>query len=260
MTTEQQQLYLIKHLLSENPRYSNIDIPTDKDDRRNLLRSLLNVRPAEPISDEFLHVQDEYLQKLIAKNGIVDSEAFTPAKLNDKIYLWQGDITKLKVDAIVNAANSAMLGCFQPCHNCIDNIIHTLSGVQLRLACNDIMDNQGHSEPTGCAKITSAYNLPSKYILHTVGPIITGELTDNDKDLLANCYTSCLTLAEQNGVSSVAFCCISTGVFMFPQDEAAKIAVKTVEKFLKDSKVVKKVIFNVFLDSDKNIYEKLLNS
>ncbi len=259
MTQEEKRMYLIKYLLSENPQYSNIKIPHNEEEQRNLLRSLFNVRKAEPISDEFLKVQDDYLKAEIETRGIVDSDTLSPTNYDDRIYLWKGDITKLKVDAIVNAANSALLGCFQPCHNCIDNIVHTLSGIQLRLSCNEIMQKQGHSEKTGTAKITPAYNLPSKYVLHTVGPIISGKLTDRDRNLLADCYNSCLEVAMRNDVKSIAFCCISTGVFCFPQQEAAEIAVKTVSEFLRNNHVDIKIIFNVFMDKDLQIYQNLLN-
>ncbi len=259
MTRTEQRLYLIKFLLNENPRYSKIEIPTDEDEQRDLLRSLFNVRPPEPISDEFLEIQDDYLKSEIEARGIVDSDTLSATKYNNQIYLWQGDITTLKVDAIVNAANSALLGCFQPLHNCIDNIIHTLSGVRLRLACNELMNEQRHKEETGKAKITPAYNLPSKYVLHTVGPIISGKLTDRDRMLLADCYKSCLELAVKNDIKSMAFCCISTGVFCFPQQEAEEIAVKTVSLFLQNNHSDMKVIFNVFTDKDLAIYQNILN-
>ena len=177
---------------------------------------------------------------------------------DSRLVLWQGDITTLKVDAIVNAANSALLGCFRPLHSCIDNIIHTRSGIQLRLFCDDIMRRQGHEEPTGQAKITPAFNLPGKYILHTVGPIIYGPLRKQDCEALASCYRSCMKLAVENGCRSVAFCCISTGEFHFPQEKAAEIAVQTVTSFLNAQKSDIRVIFNVFKDEDLHIYQKLL--
>ncbi len=259
MDQQQIQLYLIKYLLNENPRNRKIEIPTNQEEQKNLLRSLFNIRPPLPISDEFLKLQDEYLKAEIKARGIVDVDSLFETKLNDRIYLWKGDITTLKVDAIVNAANSALIGCFQPLHACIDNIIHTYSGVQLRLACDEIMRQQGHEEQTGKAKITSAYNLPSRYILHTVGPIISEKLTDKDRKLLASCYNSCLELAVENGVNSIAFCCISTGVFRFPGQAAAEIAVDTVSKFLQKNNTNIKVVFNVFKDNDLKIYQNLLN-
>ncbi len=259
MTHEEQRLYLIKYLLNENPRFSKMEIPHTENEQKNLLRSLFNVRPPEPISDEFLEIQNDYLKTEIEARGIIDSETLSPTKHNNQMYIWRGDITTLKVDAIVNAANSALLGCFQPLHSCIDNIVHTLSGVQLRLACNALMTEQGYEEETGKAKITPAYNLPSKYVLHTVGPIISGKLTEKDRQLLANCYISCLELAVQNELKSIAFCCISTGVFCFPQEEAAEIAVKTVSLFLQNNHSDMKVIFNVFTDKDLAIYQNILN-
>ena len=178
---------------------------------------------------------------------------------NGKIVLWQGDITTLRCDAIVNAANSQLLGCFSPCHSCIDNIIHTMSGVQLRLACHELMQAQGHEEPAGQAKITPGFNLPAKYVLHTVGPIIHDEVTPEAEALLASCYRSCLALAEQKELSSIAFCCISTGVYSFPRERAAEIAVGTVEEYLRKGTRIRRVIFNVFTDADLEIYWKLLS-
>ena len=201
-------------------------------------------------------MQDEYLKEEINKKGIVDINNLNP--IQKGIYLWQGDITTLRCDAIVNAANSAMTGCYVPNHRCIDNAIHSFAGVELRLECDEIMNRQGHGEPTGQAKITNAYNLPCKYIIHTVGPIISYKLTSEDCELLANCYRSCLNLAAKNNLESIAFCCISTGEFHFPNDKAAQIAIKTVEEFMKKDTSIKKVIFNVFKDMDKEIYRELL--
>ena len=179
--------------------------------------------------------------------------------LNDlRLYIWQGDITTLKCDAIVNACNSQMLGCFSPMHACIDNFIHTYAGMELRLKMHEIMAKQGHEEETGKAKITSGYNLPTKYILHTVGPIIQWKVTKEDEDLLAGCYTECLKLAADTGVESIAFCCLSTGVFHFPQQRAAEIATNTVKQYLNKDSRIKKVIFNVFKDEDLKIYSGLL--
>ena len=201
-------------------------------------------------------MQDEYLKEEINKKGIVDINNLNP--IQKGIYLWQGDITTLRCDAIVNAANSAMTGCYVPNHRCIDNAIHSFAGVELRLECDEIMNRQGYGEPTGQAKITNAYNLPCKYIIHTVGPIISYKLTSEDCELLASCYRSCLNLAAKNNLESIAFCCISTGEFHFPNDKAAQIAIKTVEEFMKKDTSVKKVIFNVFKDMDKEIYRELL--
>ena len=255
MTQEQRQLYLIGELLSEEPQYKNMAIPQNLEEQKRLLRSLMNVRRAKKISGDFLEIQNEYLREEIALKGITDLEDLSPVSMG--IYLWQGDITTLRCDAIVNAANSGMTGCYVPCHGCIDNCIHTYAGVQLRLECARIMKMQGHEEETGKAKITSAYNLPCKYVLHTVGPIISGPLTQTDKDLLASCYRSCLELAEQNGVKSIAFCCISTGEFHFPNDKAAEIAVQTVKEYKKQTNSDMEVVFNVFKDVDYEIYRRL---
>ena len=255
MTQNERLDFLINHLISEDNRYSNIVIPKDSEEKFNLFRSLVNVREPKQISNEFIKLQDDYLQERLTEINITD--AYDLQAISNKLYLWQGDITTLKCGAIVNAANSAMLGCFVPCHKCIDNAIHTFSGVQLRLECNRIMKLQGHKEQTGAAKITKSYNLPCDYILHTVGPIVYGHLTDEHRKLLASCYRSCLELAEANDVKSIAFCCISTGEFHFPNDIAAQIAVETAKDYLKHSEL-ERVIFNVFKNTDKKIYEKLL--
>ena len=232
------------------------EIPPTIDDKWRLFRSLVNVREPAPIADDFLNVQNNLLQSMIEEKGITDVNNLEPMRNN--LYLWRGDITTLKIGAIVNAANSAMLGCFMPCHACIDNAIHTFSGVQLRLECANIMQKQGHAEPTGTAKITPAFNLPCNYILHTVGPIIRENVRNEDKKLLADCYRSCLSLAEEHTIESVAFCCISTGEFHFPNEEAAQVAVNTVSDFLKTNKYIKKVVFNVFKEQDEIIYRRLL--
>jgi O-acetyl-ADP-ribose deacetylase (regulator of RNase III) len=236
--------------------YPGAELPRTMEEKWRLFRSLVNIRDAIPARDDFLEVQNKLLQSLIAEKGITSLNNVQPLRKN--IYLWRGDITTLKVDAIVNAANSALLGCFVPCHACIDNTIHTFAGVQLRLECAAIMQKQGHPEPTGCAKITAAYNLPCKHVLHTVGPIIRDAVSDTDKKRLAACYRSCLELAVKHGVTSVAFCCISTGEFHFPSEEAAKIAVKAVSAFLKTEKSDIKIIFNVFKEHDEQIYRRLL--
>lgn len=258
MTQKERRIYLIRQLQREMPQYGDIAIPDGEEEQWRLLRSLFNVRPPYPASAEFLEVQDAYLGELVRERGTVKAEDLPPVRRNPRMSLWQGDITILSCDAIVNAANSALLGCWQPCHSCIDNMIHTLSGVQLRIKCNEIMEAQGHEEETGTAKITPAYNLPCKYVLHTVGPIISGPLREKDCELLASCYRSCLELAAENGVRSLAFCCISTGVFHFPQERAAEIAVDTVERFLGTNDTVRQVIFNVFTDRDLKLYERLL--
>lgn len=256
MTQTERRLFLIKELLREQPRYRDMDIPVHAQEQKDLLRSLFNIRMPQPVSEEFIKVQDEYLQAETAEKGITDLADLTPVQ--EDIYIWQGDITTLKCDAIVNAANSQMLGCFYPCHGCIDNAIHTFSGIQLRMACADLMREQGHEEPAGEAKITPAYNLPCKYVLHTVGPIIQGRLTKEDEELLASCYRSCLKLAEENGVSSIVFCCISTGEFHFPNERAAEIAVETVKEYKRRTQSKMKVVFNVFNEIDWYIYQDLL--
>lgn len=258
MNQRERRIYLINALIEELPEYKAIRIPDDDRGQQRLLRTLFNVRPPYPAPAGFLQVQDAYLSGRIRERGITDASCLKASKANDRVYLWQGDITTLKCDAIVNAANSALLGCFQPCHGCIDNIIHSLSGIQLRIKCNEIMAAQGHEEATGTAKITPAYNLPCKYILHTVGPIISGRLQDKDCGLLAGCYRSCLELAAVNGIQSLAFCCISTGVFHFPQKKAAEIAIETVMGFLNENQSLRQVIFNVFTDGDLEIYRRLL--
>jgi O-acetyl-ADP-ribose deacetylase (regulator of RNase III) len=216
----------------------------------------MNVRSPKPISEEFLRVQDDYLQEELSQKHITSVSDLLP--LEPGIYVWQGDITTLACDAIVNAANSGMTGCYYPCHGCIDNAIHSYAGVQLRLACDAIIKAQGHEEPTGTAKITEAYNLPCRYVLHTVGPIITGPLKKQDENLLASCYRSCLVLAEEYGLKSIAFCCISTGEFRFPNQRAAEIAVETVREYRKQTGSEIEVIFNVFKDIDDEIYRELL--
>ena len=254
MTQTERRIFLLNYLLSEQGE--STAIPTDEYRQKRLLRSLFNIRMPKTVSEDFLKIQNEYLQEEIKRKGITNIADLQP--LQDGIYLWQGDITTLKCDAIVNAANSQMLGCFNQCHNCIDNAIHTFAGIQLRTVCNEIMQKQGYAEPTGQAKITPAYNLPCHYILHTVGPIVSGWLTDEDCELLKSCYLSCLTLAEKNGVKSIAFCCISTGVFGFPQKKAAQIAINTVNDYKTKTGSNIKVVFNVFKDEDLAFYQKLL--
>ena len=258
MNQQERCLWLIRALLDETPQYRDMAVPLGAERRWQLLRSLMNVRPPMPVTDEFLRVQDEFLKEMTAEKGITDGDSLPACPGDPHLVLWQGDITTLRCDAIVNAANSRMLGCFSPCHGCIDNIIHTMSGVQLRLACDELMRAQGHEEPTGQAKITPGFNLPARYVLHTVGPIIDDEVTAGDEALLASCYRSCLELAGQNGLRSVAFCCISTGVFRFPPDRAAGIAVQAVKEFLREDTSIRRVIFNVFKDSDLAIYRELL--
>mgnify|MGYP004666840345 FL=1 len=256
MTQEKQREYLINRLLKELPEYRTMRIPSDTDGQRKLLRSLMNVQMPGDMDGEFLRIQDEYLQQVNKDKGIV-----TLADLKETepdLYVWKGDITRLQVGAIVNAANSGMTGCYRPCHNCIDNCIHTYAGIQLRNYCSDMMRKQGYEEPTGQAKITPAFNLPCDYVIHTVGPIVQGRLTKKHEELLKSCYRSCLELAEENGIESIAFCCISTGVFLFPNRRAAELAVQTVKRYKERTNTKIKVIFNIFKDKDEQIYEQLL--
>ncbi|MEE0940188.1 protein-ADP-ribose hydrolase [Methanobrevibacter sp.] len=249
--------FLVKYLIDE--RDEIIDVPDDYNSKKMLLRSLMNVRLPSKLSDEFLEVQDEFLTSETLNKTLTSVDEI--AEVKDRIMLWQGDITTLKVDAIVNAANSKLLGCFIPHHNCIDNVIHSAAGLQLREECSKIMEVQDSDEEVGRAKITGAYNLPSKHVIHTVGPAIPQgmEPCDEDKRNLANCYKSCLDIASYNKLQSIAFCCISTGVFNFPQVLAAKIAVSTVEEYLDNNETsLNHVVFNVFTDTDYLIYKKLL--
>lgn len=254
VTQEERLDFLIRYLLDETKEYRSMDMPAGQPERRRLLRGLLNIRPPAPVSGRFLRVQDAYLQERLAERGVTDAADLTPVRPG--LYLWQGDITTLAADAVVNAANSRMLGCFVPCHGCIDNAIHTCAGVQLRLACARLM--AGKEEPAGRARITGAYNLPCRYVLHTVGPIVRGSVTRTDRALLAGCYRSCLDLAAAHDLRSVAFCCIATGEFHFPPQEAAEIAVQTVRSWQEENKGEIEVIFNVFKDSDYGIYQRLL--
>ena len=258
MKQSERRIFLIKSLLQERTEYRDISISSDIEQQKQLLRALMNVRAPQQIGKEFLRIQDEYLQYEIAAKGITDVVELTPVQQG--IYLWQGDITTLKCDAVVNAANSGMTGCYIPNHRCIDNALHTFAGMQLRLVCDNLMEQQGYPEPAGGAKITPAFNLPSRYVLHTVGPVISGKVNKYERELLASCYRSCLELAAKNKLESVAFCCISTGEFHFPNELAAEIAVQSVKKFFRLQTGVKKVIFNVFKDLDKNIYQKLLGA
>lgn len=258
MNQTERRYFLIRELLKEQPQYRQMEIPEDSQGQKQLLRSLMNIRSPHPIGEEFLKVQDEYLSTEVREKGIMDSGALPASPVNSRLVLWRGDITTLKVDGIVNAANSALRGCFIPCHSCVDNMIHSVSGIRLRLACHELMTKQGHDEPVGKAKITPAFNLPCRYVLHTVGPIVHGQLTKKHCLELAGCYRSCLELAASSGLKSIAFCCISTGEFHFPQKEAADIAVKTVTEYLQADSQMERVIFNVFKQEDYDIYRRLL--
>lgn len=267
MDQSERLLYLIKELLEEDDGYRNIRIPDSYSDRKRLLRSLVNVRMPGSSTEEFLKVQDEYLGNESIEKGIVKvSEISTlveeyPASslpFRHKLSIWQGDITRLDADAIVNAANSQMLGCFAPCHGCIDNAIHSTAGIQLREDCHQIMLDQGHDEDTGTAKLTGAHNLPCRHVIHTVGPIVRTGLTKALEDDLRSCYLSCLRCAVDNEVRTIAFCCISTGEYKFPNERAAEIAIETVINFLNDNhEKIDRVIFNVFKDEDLEIYRNI---
>ncbi len=255
MNQSERRRFLIQALLDERGEGS-FRIPDNSVEQKQLLRSLMNVRLPQAADAAFLRVQDECLREEIAAKGITDIRDLTP--IEDGIYLWQGDITTLRCGAIVNAANSGMTGCYVPCHRCIDNAIHTFAGVQLRHTCGRMMKEQGFDEPTGRAKITLAYNLPCDYVIHTVGPIVGYRLTAEDEELLRSCYRSCLETAYENDVDSIAFCCISTGEFHFPNDRAAEIAVDAVREFRQESGGGIDVIFNVFKDLDYQLYRQLL--
>lgn len=257
MNQNERRIYLIQQLLNERIEYQDIDIPQNQDQQKILLRDLMNVRPPKKVDENILQVQDEYLQTVLKEKGITKINDLTP--IQEGIYLWKGDITTLQCDAIVNAANSQMTGCYIPHHRCIDNCIHSYAGMQLRYECAKIMKHQG-LEPTGKAKITKAYNLPCHYILHTVGPIITSKVTLQDQELLKSCYQSCLQLASQYHLESIAFCCISTGEFHFPKELACKIAIDSVKEFLQTKTSIKKVIFNVFKEEDQQLYRRYLET
>lgn len=247
---------LIRMLLLE--RGEEAEMPAGVEDQWRLFRALVNIRPPAPASDRFLRMQDELLTGMIECRGVTTPDETEALGTDGRIRLWRGDITTLATDAIVNAANSQMLGCFVPGHHCIDNAVHTFAGVQLRLECARLMESQGYAEPTGMSKVTGAFNLPSGLIVHTVGPIVEGAATDSDRRLLANCYTACLDAAADAGCRSIAFCCISTGVFGFPQDEAAEIAVSTVRQWLEEENSSMTVVFNVFSDRDEGLYRNLI--
>ena len=260
--------FLINELISTNERIdNNMEIPNDYEEKRKLLRALMNTQTPVHLSDEFYEIQDKILSEETSNKALVSCMEINPisqnhSEIDSKIALWQGDITCLKVDAIVNAANGQMLGCFIPLHNCIDNQIHSAAGFQLRMDCYEIMQEQGHEEPNGNAKITSAYNLPSKYVIHTVGPAIAYGQKPNEREIkeLESCYESCLELAEEYGLKSIAFCSISTGVFNFPKDQASKLAIETVRNYLMNNPntSIERIIFNTFSDEATEIYRRNL--
>ena len=258
MTQQERLRYLVEGLVAEYKEKHNehIDIPMNEAEQFNLFRALCNIRPAGSMPAEWMKVQDEYLNVLAHEKGIVtinDMEERAP-----QIYLWQGDITRLSVDAIVNAANNQLLGCFAPNHRCIDNAIHTFAGIELRMACSRMIEYMDMPEKTGVARKTYGFNLPAKHVIHTVGPIIYDSLTDVEREQLASCYRSCLELANAYSLQSIAFCCISTGEFRFPNEDAAQIAIDTVRTYLKETNSKIQVVFNVFKDIDYDIYDKLL--
>lgn len=256
MNQEERINFMISYLMGERMEYADIEIPEYTEGKKRLLRSLMNVRPPMKADSEFIKVQDEYLKELAEEKSITKVKDIP--EIQPGIRLWQGDITTLEADAIVNAANSGMIGCFVPCHGCIDNAIHSAAGIQLRLECQEIMERQQHPEPAGMAKITAAYNLPCRHVIHTVGPIVRGKVTEEDRRLLKSCYISCLETAEAHGLKNIAFCCISTGEFHFPNMEAAEIAVMTVTDYRSEHRDGPEVIFNVFKDEDYEIYRRIL--
>lgn len=264
ITQEERLDYLIEEFKSDSIQYKNIKTPSSLKDKKTLLRSLMNIRMPQKLKDEVIQVQDEYLKEVAREKGIVSIDTIPIMK--DNISLWQGDITCLACDVIVNAANSQMLGCFVPMHACIDNCIHTYAGVQLRTECNENMEKlkrlygKNYEQPTAIPMLTDAYNLPSKKVIHIVGPIVNGILTSENEKNLSDCYKNTLDMCLENGLNSVAFCCISTGVFHFPNDRAAEVAVNTVREWLKEHKGgIERVIFNVFKDEDRKLYERLLS-
>ena len=245
--------WLIRYLQWEMPEYAHYAIPQDEAGQWQLLRALFNVRPPAPVGGAFQRIEGALLEAMTAAKGIVDAELLPTSALDARLVLWQGDITRLRADAIVNAANSQMLGCFLPNHNCIDNIEQTMAGVEMRYDCFKLMQAQGHEEPTGSAKITPGHHLPARFVLHTVGPIVRGPLRQAHRAQLTSCYTSCLSLAAEKQLASVAFCCLSTGVFRFPKADAARIAVHTVREWLDahPSSSLRRVVFDVFEEADR---------
>ena len=258
MTQQERLRYLVEGLVAEYKEMHNehIDIPMNEAEQFTLFRALCNIRAAGAMPIEWMKVQDEYLNTLAHEKGIVrikDMEEREP-----QIYLWQGDITRLSVDAIVNAANNQLLGCFAPNHKCIDNAIHTFAGIELRMECARMIEYMDMPEKTGVARKTYAYNLPASHVIHTVGPIVYDTVTELEKEQLSSCYRSCLELANAYSLKSIAFCCISTGEFRFPNVLAAQIAIDTVRTYLKETNSKIQVVFNVFKDIDYEIYNKLL--
>ncbi|WP_220667480.1 protein-ADP-ribose hydrolase [Propionibacterium australiense] len=258
MSQAERRRWLLDALLAEDPEYARLEVPAGRHDQQRLLRGLMNVRMPAPVSEDFLAVQDAYLRELTAGKGVTSLDELTPAPHDPDLFCWQGDITTLGVDAIVNAANNKLLGCFVSNHRCVDNAIHSSAGVQLRVACAELMRAQGHDEPTGTAKITPGFNLPAHHVIHTVGPVVTGPLTAEHRELLASCYRSALALADESGLASIAFCCVSTGEFGFPNDAAATVALGTIRDYKERTGSALKVVLNVFTDLDLRLYNELL--
>lgn len=250
---------LVAYLGAERPEFAGLAVPDDPDERWALARSLMNMRLPRAVPDEALADQDAVLRARIARIGVTDARELPAVPGDERIALWRGDITALAADAIVNAANSKLLGCFIPGHHCIDNAIHTFAGMQLRLACAQLMRAQGHDEPVGHAQVTHAYNLPSRFVVHTVGPMVpSGDPTPQQCEQLASCYRACLDAAAGAGCASIAFCCISTGEFRFPRERAARIAVDEVRAWLAAGGRMERVVFDVFGEADEQVYRTLL--
>lgn len=248
---------LISYFMCEDTRFSEYEIPKDLQEKRLFLRGIINLRLPYPLKEEIISLEDDLLQLELKEKSITDVEDINLTE--DKICLWLGDITTLKIDAIVNACNSSLLGCFIPNHSCIDNAIHTYAGIRLRLACNDIM--KGTEEEIGKAKITKAFNLPSNYVIHTVGPIVNNILTEKEIKELENCYISCLNVARENNIRTIAFPSISTGVFHFPKSKASQVAVSTIRNYLKKYPTsFDKIVINVFTKEDKDYYDRLFQN
>ena len=273
MTQKERLDYLVEEFKADSVQYRDLETPADTEGKKRLLRSLMNIRMPHPMEDRVLEIQNEYLCERIRENGIVTlsdiptiSDQGSSHAFADRLSIWQGDITRLAVDAVVNAANAQMLGCFQPCHSCIDNCIHTFAGVQLRAECARQMNTlrirygRNYEQPTAVPMLTDGYNLPARKVVHIVGPVVYDRLTPELEKDLADCYRNTLDLCAENGLRSVAFCCISTGVFHFPANRAAEIAIGTVTEWLrKNGEIMDRVIFNVFNDKDKGYYEQLLH-
>ena len=256
--------FLIKFLIKDTGR-TNEEIPNTLEEKEKLWRALCNIREPKPVSDEYLKVQDEFLQERLKNQNVIDvrriktlDKLFPDKEINngERLGIWQGNIINIKADCIVNAANSKGLGCFQPLHNCIDNQIQTYSGVQMRLECNEYMNSAKYEYglPTGEVFITKGYNLPAKYVIHTVGPVVNFSVTDEEKKLLKNCYINSLKIATQKGLKTIAIPCISTGIFGFPRKLAAEYAIEAVNEFLDNNDEIERVIFNVFGDENFEIY------